>query len=44
LGGYLSIKRCTEAIAVNMWIPSDRNSVITLVEAILRVWRGKKSC
>lgn len=40
LGGYLSIKRCTEAVAANMWIPSDRNSVTTLVEAILRIWRG----
>ena len=36
LGGYMSIKRVAESIDANMWIPSDRNSVVTFSEALDR--------
>lgn len=41
LGGYMSIKRVAESVESNMWIPSDRNSVVTLTEAILRIFRDE---
>jgi ferredoxin-nitrite reductase len=41
LGGYMSIKRVAESIDSNMWIPADRNSVVTLCEAILRIFRDE---
>lgn len=41
LGGYMSIKRVAESIDSNMWIPADRNSVVTLTEAILRIFRDE---
>ncbi|KAL3937351.1 MAG: hypothetical protein SGBAC_007530 [Bacillariaceae sp.] len=41
LGGYMSIKRVAESIDSKMWIPADRNSVVTLCEAILRVFRDE---
>lgn len=41
LGGYMSIKRVAHAIDSNMWIPADRNSVVTLSEAILRIFRDE---
>ena len=41
LGGYMSIKRVTESISSNMWIKADRNSVVTLCEAILRIFRDE---
>lgn len=41
LGGYMSIKRVAESIPANMWIPADRNSVVTLSEAILRIFRDE---
>lgn len=41
LGGYMSIKRVAEAIDADIWIPSDRNSVVTLSEAILRLFRDE---
>jgi ferredoxin-nitrite reductase len=41
LGGYMSIKRVAESIDSNMWIKADRNSVVTLTEAILRVFRDE---
>ncbi|KAI2492187.1 Nitrite and sulphite reductase 4Fe-4S domain [Fragilaria crotonensis] len=41
LGGYMSIKRVAEAVESNMWIPADRNSVVTLSEAILRLFRDE---
>jgi len=41
LGGYMSIKRVAESIDSKMWIPSDRNSVVTLCEAILRIFRDE---
>jgi len=41
LGGYMSIKRVAHAIDANMWIPADRESVVTLSEAILRLFRDK---
>ena len=41
LGGYMSIKRVAESIDSKMWIPADRNSVITLCEAILRIFRDE---
>lgn len=41
LGGYMSIKRVAESVDSNMWIPSDRNSVVTLTEAILRIFRDE---
>jgi ferredoxin-nitrite reductase len=41
LGGYMSIKRVAESIDGNMWIPADRNSVVTLCEAILRIFRDE---
>jgi ferredoxin-nitrite reductase len=41
LGGYMSIKRVAESISSNMWIPADRNSVVTLCEAILRIFRDE---
>jgi ferredoxin-nitrite reductase len=37
----MSIKRVAEAIDANMWIPADRNSVVTLSEAILRIFRDE---
>merc|ERR1719183_321461 len=41
LGGYMSIKRVTESIHSDMWIPADRNSVVTLCEAIIRIFRDE---
>jgi len=41
LGGYMSIKRIAESIDSNMWIPADRNSVVSLCEAILRIFRDE---
>jgi len=41
LGGYMSIKRVAESVDSNMWIPADRNSVVTFAEAILRVFRDE---
>lgn len=41
LGGYMSIKRVAESIPSNMWIKSDRNSVVTFCEAILRIFRDE---
>jgi ferredoxin-nitrite reductase len=41
LGGYMSIKRVAESVDGDMWIPADRNSVVTLCEAILRIFRDE---
>mmetsp|Transcript_31860 Transcript_31860/g.54350 ORF Transcript_31860/g.54350 Transcript_31860/m.54350 type:complete len:620 (-) Transcript_31860:120-1979(-) len=41
LGGYMSIKRVAESIPADMWIPADRESVVTLTEAILRIFRDE---
>lgn len=41
LGGYMSIKRVAESLDSNMWIAADRESVITLCEAILRIFRDE---
>jgi ferredoxin-nitrite reductase len=41
LGGYMSIKRVAESIDSKMWIPADMNSVVTLCEAILRIFRDE---
>lgn len=41
LGGYMSIKRVAESVPANMWIHADRNSVVTLSEAILRIFRDE---
>ena len=41
LGGYMSIKRVAESVDSGMWIPADRNSVLTVCEAILRIFRDE---
>jgi ferredoxin-nitrite reductase len=41
LGGYMSIKRVAESVPSGMWIPADRESVVTLAEAILRIFRDE---
>jgi ferredoxin-nitrite reductase len=41
LGGYMSIKRVAEAVESNMWIKADRESVVTLCEAVLRIFRDE---
>lgn len=41
LGGYMSIKRVAESVPSGMWIRADRNSVVTLTEAILRIFRDE---
>jgi ferredoxin-nitrite reductase len=41
LGGYMSIKRVAESIDSGMWIKADRDSVVTLCEAILRIFRDE---
>jgi len=41
LGGYMSIKRVTEAVSANMWISADQNSVVALAEAILSIFRDE---
>jgi len=41
LGGYMSIKRVAESLHTDMWIPADRASVVTLCEAILRIFRDE---
>jgi ferredoxin-nitrite reductase len=41
LGGYMSIKRVAEAVKSDIWIPADRNSVVSLSEAILRIFRDE---
>jgi ferredoxin-nitrite reductase len=41
LGGYMSIKRVAEAVDSGMWVKADRNSVVTLSEAILRIFRDE---
>jgi len=37
----MSIKRVAESIPSGMWIPADRESVVTLSEAILRIFRDE---
>ena len=37
----MSIKRVAHSVDANMWIPADRNSVVTLSEAILRLFRDE---
>lgn len=41
LGGYMSIKRVAESVDSGMWIKADRESVVTLCEAILRIFRDE---
>mmetsp|Transcript_18289 Transcript_18289/g.20373 ORF Transcript_18289/g.20373 Transcript_18289/m.20373 type:complete len:801 (-) Transcript_18289:186-2588(-) len=41
LGGYMSIKRVAHSIDSKMWVKADLNSVNTLCEAILRVFRDE---
>eukprot|EP00543_Licmophora_paradoxa_P009519 CAMPEP_0202477274 /NCGR_PEP_ID=MMETSP1360-20130828/93859_1 /ASSEMBLY_ACC=CAM_ASM_000848 /TAXON_ID=515479 /ORGANISM="Licmophora paradoxa, Strain CCMP2313" /LENGTH=593 /DNA_ID=CAMNT_0049104517 /DNA_START=45 /DNA_END=1826 /DNA_ORIENTATION=+ len=41
LGGYMSIKRVAHSVESNMWVKADRNSVVTLAEAILRIFRDE---
>jgi ferredoxin-nitrite reductase len=41
LGGFMSIKRVAESVDSGMWIPADRESVVTLCEAILRIFRDE---
>jgi len=41
LGGYMSIKRVAESIDSDMWIPADRESVVTFCEAVLRIFRDE---
>jgi ferredoxin-nitrite reductase len=41
LGGYMSIKRVAESIDSGLWIRADRESVVTLSEAILRIFRDE---
>lgn len=41
LGGYMSIKRVAESLPSDIWIPADRESVVTLCEAILRIFRDE---
>jgi len=41
LGGYMSIKRVAESIDSGMWIPADRESVVTFSEAVLRIFRDE---
>jgi len=43
LGGYMSIKRVAESLHSKMWVKADRNSVVTLCEAILRIFRDEGS-
>ncbi|KAL3764004.1 hypothetical protein ACHAW5_000043 [Stephanodiscus triporus] len=43
LGGYMSIKRVAESIPSGLWIHADRESVVTLTEAILRIFRDEGS-
>lgn len=37
----MSIKRVAHSVDANMWIPADRNSVVALSEAILRLFRDE---
>mmetsp|Transcript_6569 Transcript_6569/g.12421 ORF Transcript_6569/g.12421 Transcript_6569/m.12421 type:complete len:620 (+) Transcript_6569:143-2002(+) len=41
LGGYMSIKRVAESVPADMWIPAEREAVVTLCEAILRIFRDE---
>jgi ferredoxin-nitrite reductase len=41
LGGYMSIKRVAHSIESDIWVPADRESVVTLCEAILRIFRDE---
>jgi len=41
LGGYISIKRAAESVDSGMWIRPDRESVVTLCEAIFRIFRDE---
>jgi len=41
LGGYMSIKRVAESVPADMWIPAEREAVVTLSEAILRIFRDE---
>lgn len=43
LGGYMSIKRVAESVPSDMWIKADRNSVVTVSEAILRLFRDESN-
>merc|ERR1719359_2614818 len=44
LGGYMSTKRVAESIPLGLWVPAvdnDVTSVVTLCEAILRIFRDE---
>mmetsp|Transcript_13952 Transcript_13952/g.30506 ORF Transcript_13952/g.30506 Transcript_13952/m.30506 type:complete len:621 (-) Transcript_13952:117-1979(-) len=41
LGGYMSIKRVAHSVPVDLWIPATRTAVVTLSEAILRIFRDE---
>lgn len=41
LGGYMSIKRVAESVDADMWIPAEREAVVALSEAILRIFRDE---
>jgi ferredoxin-nitrite reductase len=43
LGGYMSIKRVAHAIESNMWIKADQQTVVTVCEAILRIFRDESN-
>ena len=43
LGGYMSIKRVAESVDSKMWVKADRNSVVSVCEAILRIFRDEGS-
>ena len=44
LDGYMSIEHVAEYIDSKMWVPTDRNSVVAVSEAILRIFRDEREC
>jgi len=43
VGGYMSIKRVAESVALDVWVPGDAYSCEALCEAILRLFRDEGS-
>lgn len=41
LGGYMSIKRVAESVDSGMWVPADREAVVSFCEAVLRIFRDE---
>jgi ferredoxin-nitrite reductase len=43
VGGYMSMKRISESVPLDLWVPADVKSSVALCEAILRLFRDESN-